>query len=406
MSPPLTRRGAARRASRESPHASRPPPAPRPKNRVVKTPLSVSTALVAALLGSPSLAYQKAAFSSSEPAARTFACLDAASDIVSITGFHANKYKTKNAKARAFDARAATFLIEKHKHGMVSSHGDASETRMCWAGGYFYSSKPWHASWDDHKDLAGPTRNSSVIDNSSSEMTVTGLHFFNVHDGPRSTNAANWMVQHVWGEYVRDDCIENDHFFSGKVDDSLFDGCYTGISTRPTSPADGRGHVVIIQKVLLRLHPMPYPYKWRLKSGNIDENGNSYSGSGIPYRHGKFFKYDEENLQANNRFVIEDSVFAAGFEHVGAETFNLPHPDLIDRCQNITFAWLGDGRFPGRDNIAGVQTKFPGCIHILEGNEARDFWRRKVIDWHRRHPDVGKQRKPDNPGTVVFPWKF
>ena len=67
-------------------------------------------------------------------------------------------------------------------------------------------------------------------------MTVTGMHFFNVHDGPRSS-ANDWTVQHVWGAYVRDDCIENDLLLTGRVYDSLFDGCFTGISTRPSSDA-------------------------------------------------------------------------------------------------------------------------------------------------------------------------
>jgi hypothetical protein len=53
-----------------------------------------------------------------------------------------------------------------------------------------------------------------------------------------------------------------------------------------------------------------------------------------------------------------------------------------------------------------VKKKFPNCITILEGQKARDFWRDKVRDWHRRHPDVGRERKPATPGEVVFPVRF
>ena len=344
--------------------------------------------------------------SNTQPTTNAFACLDAASDVVHVTGFHDTKYITRNAKDRAFDARSATFLIENETHGIITSQGNADQTGMCWAGGYAYSTKPWDASWDHHKDLDGPTRNSSVINNASYAMTITSMHFFNVHDGPRSNNGVNWTVQHVWGEYVRDDCIENDHFASGRVYDSLFDGCYTGVSTRPSSASDGTGKVLTLEKVLLRLHPMPYPYKWQKKGGSIDDNGKPYSGSGIPYGHGKFFKYEERGLERNNHFVLADSVFAAGFGHVGGRKFNLPHPDLIDQCQGVVFAWLGDDRFPGGDTIAAVQRKFPACITVLEGQEARDFWRQKVIDWHQRHPDVGTHRKPAKPGEVIFPLKF
>jgi hypothetical protein len=338
--------------------------------------------------------------------AGAFACLAAGSDVVHVAGRHETKYVTANAKSRAFDARAAEFLIGKERHGMISSHGDASQTGMCWAGGYVHSDKPWDASWDEHKDLDGPTRNSAVINNASHGMTVTGMHFFNIHDGPRSTNGLGWRVEHVWGEYVRDDCIENDHFSGGLVRDSLFDGCYTGISTRPSSAADGHGQVLTLERVLLRLQPMPYPYKWRTKGESIDERGNPYNGDGIPYGHGKAFKYEERDLALNNRFVLKDSVFAAGSAHGGGRKLNLPHPDLIERCEGVVLAWLADGRFRADASIVAVQRKFPDCITILEGQKARDFWREKVREWHRRHPDVGGDRKPANPGEVVFPVRF
>jgi hypothetical protein len=99
-------------------------------------------------------------------------------------------------------------------------------------------------------------------------------------------------------------------------------------------------------------------------------------------------------------------VFAAGFEHIGRRSLNVPHPNLIDQCQGVVFAWLPDSRFPGEDSITAVQRKFPNCVTILEGKEARDYWQRRVIEWHQRHPDVGKHRKPTKPGEVIFPLKF
>lgn len=362
-----------------------------------------------------SAALPAATASAAEPAAQAsrrgavvnaYECLEKASDVVRVSGPHESKYVTSNAKGRAFDARSATFLIGNERHGMITSHGGADETGMCWAGGFMHSDKPWNTSWDDHKDLQGATRNSSIINNASHGMTVTGLHFFNVHDGPRSTNGVDWKVEHVWGEYVRDDCIENDHFSTGEVRDSLFDGCFTGISTRPSSRASGEGQVVTLDKVLLRLQPMPYPYKWRTKGESIDANGRPYDGEGMPFGHGKFFKYEERSPDLNNHFILKDSVFAAEFAPGDGRKLNLPHPDLIDHCEGVVMAWLGDGRFPGEASVAAVRRKFPDCVTVLEGQVARVFWREKVADWHRRHPDVGRDRKPANPGTVEFPLKF
>jgi hypothetical protein len=366
-----------------------------------------AAASAAALLDSTASAAE-AAFDPSRraPVVNSYACLERATDIVRVSGPHESRYVTSNAKGRAFDARSSVFLIGKERHGMITSQGGAGETGMCWAGGFTYSDKPWNAAWDDHKDLQGATRNSSILNNASHAMTVTGLHFFNVHDGPRSTNGLDWKVEHVWGEYVRDDCIENDHFSSGEVRDSLFDGCYTGISTRPSSPASGVGQVVTLDKVLLRLQPMPYPYKWRTKGNSIDENGSPYNGDGIPYGHGKFFKYEERTPEINNHFILRDSVFAAGFAPGDGRKLNLPHPDLIDQCEGVVIAWLGDGQFPGQASVAAVRSKFPRCITVFEGKAARALWREKVADWHRRHPDVGRDRKPADPGALVFPLKF
>ncbi len=42
------------------------------------------------------------------------------------------------------------------------------------------------------------------------------------------------------------------------------------------------------------------------------------------------------------------------------------------------------------------------CMKIVTGEEGLQLWRERVTDWHRRHPDVGADYKPRNPG--VFKW--
>lgn len=299
---------------------------------------------------------------------------------------------------------------------MIDLNGDDTETGMCWAGGYSESDKPWDASWDDHKDLEGPTRNSSIMTFRSYDANLTGMHFFNVHDGPQTSNGFDWRVEHMWGQYIRDDAIENDHFHSGTVYDSLFDGTYTGISTRPTSLTaegdDGTGEVVTIDKVLLRLQAMPYQFKWAEKPGNIDASGAPWPGTGVPYGHGAWFKYyDEDNSNGdrdtkNSHFIIKDSVFAATHKNVGTDKFNFPVPALIDQCENVTIAWLGDDTFVPDQSLTDVMTAFPSCVTVLQGQPARDFWTTKVTDWHTRHPDVGADDKPVTPGDITFPLIF
>ncbi len=347
----------------------------------------------------------------------SFSCLEGRADIVTVTGFHDAKYIASAKKDRAFDARTAEFLIKYDPYGIIEVEGNSTETGMCWAGGYIQSDQPWNATWADHKATDGqPTRNSSVIDNIAYKAVVTGLHFFNVHDGPKSGNAFDWQVQHVWGQYIRDDSVENDHMHSGRVFDSLFDGTYSGISTRPSSSSEdtdtGLGQVIQLEKVLLRLQAMPYPYSWESKSGNITSTGAKYTGSGVPYSHAKWFKYyDEDNSRGDRdtkgiHFSFKDIVLAGSHSAVASERFNMPSVKLIDRCENVTIAWLGDDAFPLHDTVRAVMTAFPGCITVLQGAAARNFWKEKVVDWHNRHLDVGPKRKPANPGEIVFPQMF
>jgi len=331
----------------------------------------------------------------------TFACLATAAEVVPVSGHHEEKFDPDAAAGRAFDARTADFVV-RESHGTISVGGDSGETGMCWAGGYVRSDKPWDASWDDHKDLEGPTRNSTAITNSAHEMTITGLHYFNVHDGPRTNNAYSWQVQHSWGEYVRDDCIENDQIHSGRVYDTLFDGCYTGISTEASSgDALQGGQLVELEGILLRMEPMPYPYKWQEKSGIIGVDGEPYDGTGVPYGHGDIFKLDDDDIDRNPHFSIRNSVFLLT-HYTTASKANFPPESLVDACENVTIIWLGGGEYPGDLPTA----KFPGCFTILTGQQGIGYWVERVADWHARHPQVGAHRKPASPGHLEFPRQF
>jgi hypothetical protein len=333
----------------------------------------------------------------------TFACLDGATEVEHVTGHHQEKLRADVARGRAFDARSASFLV-RARWGTIAVEGNRAATGMCWAGGYVYSDKPWDASWDDHKDLDGPTRNSAAINNAAHGMVVTGLHFFNVHDGARSTDAYSWAVQHAWGEYVRDDCVENDHMRSGRIYDVLFDGCYTGISTRPSSgddTSDGRGELVELDRVLLRMLPMPYPYKWEEKAGVIGADGRPYDGQGIPYGHGNLFKLDTGVMERNPHFSVKNSVFLIT-HHTTPDKLDFPPAALMDACENNTIIWLGGGDYPGEL----PSSEFPGCFTVLTGQGGVDYWAERVSDWHDRHPGVGSDRKPIVAGSLDFPRRF
>ena len=111
--------------------------------------------------------------------------------------------------------------------------------------------------------------------------TVSGLYFFNLHDGPRFNAASDWRFEHSWGDYTRDDCIENDKMASGVIYDVLLDGCYAGYSNRPTSSVDGSNNTVTFEKVLLRMEMMPGPYQACAEKAHwyFDANRDPYTDS-------------------------------------------------------------------------------------------------------------------------------
>ena len=78
---------------------------------------------------------------------------------------------------------------------------------------------------------------------------------------------------------IHDDCLQDDYLNAGVIESSLFDGCYVGISTRPSSnnsSSDGRTNTLTMRNSLLRLQPMPTVYK------------------GPAPGHGGFFKWDDD----------------------------------------------------------------------------------------------------------------
>jgi len=44
----------------------------------------------------------------------------------------------------------------------------------------------------------------------------------------------DWHWRDVYFKYMRDDCVENDFLNSGTIENSLFDGCYSGSARAPT----------------------------------------------------------------------------------------------------------------------------------------------------------------------------
>ena len=281
-----------------------------------------------------------------------FSCLAGPGPTIALSGILAAPYETPLPAATRLDGRAATFVASPaNLYPLNLRGGDGA----CLAGGRIAGQYDPTLTWQAMHDA-----NNAGLRFENDAFTIDGLRIDDVGDGIRPV-AQDFTVRAVWLSWVRDDCMENDHLHGGLIEDSLLDGCYVGISERP-SPAildsgfDGRRDALTIHGSLIRLQAMPGP------------DGGSPSGLG----HGQFFKWHERATA----LALRDDVFLA--EEVGQggpDTMGVPQ-SLVD-CAGNVMVWLGSGDYPA---------PLPPCFTVTHD---RTVWDAKVADWHRRHPEVG-----------------
>jgi hypothetical protein len=188
---------------------------------------------------------------------------------------------------------------------------------------------------------------------------VHGFRAENVEDGIslQGGDGDFAVVSAAYLSYVRDDCIENDKIVGGRVVDSLFDGCFMGISERPDadaspSPAPA-GETFTLDRVLLRVAPQP--------------NQRAGDGGG----NGQLFKWSP----AANRLVLRDSVLMV--EEVPIRGYTPLAFPAGTSAQNVTLVWLGAGAYPG---------PLPRGVRVVRD---RSVWQRARARWLVAHGYAG-----------------
>jgi hypothetical protein len=192
---------------------------------------------------------------------------------------------------------------------------------------------------------------------------VDGIRIDNVEDGIGTIGGdpAGITIQNVYLTYIRDDCIENDAIVALRVQDSLLDGCFNGVSERPGSggspPPPSPGEALTLDGVLMRLRPMPYDRTRALCAQTAADGLGS----------GGFFKWSRDA----NRLVVRDTVLLAerGSVNCGA---SMSFPDGV--YENVTLVWLGEGSYPGRLPPSGVTV-----------TTDRRIWDQARARWLARH---------------------
>ena len=179
-----------------------------------------------------------------------------------------------------------------------------------------------------------------------------------------NANNARFAISDTYLGNVFDDCIENDYTVGGVVMDSLWEGCYVGVSERPSSDrcwTTPGSEQLILDHLLLGLRPMAH-----------DDGRTGY---------GRLFKWEKCSQNTANQLVLKCSTFLVPGVRLdgGADGMEIPAGTVVDdsACPNdpTTIVWLGGGStYPG--DLRGLP------IRVVTD---RGYWDAKVAHWKSRH---------------------
>jgi hypothetical protein len=215
---------------------------------------------------------------------------------------------------------------------------------------------------------------------SSTRQKIEAIRVDRVWDAFRMGGANCWkpglchnLIRSVWVSNVRDDCVENDKLGGLTIQDSLFDGCYSGISADPgpckkctASESHKDTDTIELDGVLLRLQEFPQTLQGKKASNLL-----------APFK---------LNGRYAPQFVVNDSIIAfASYDPTRIIRWSTGW-ERIKSCRNNQLLWLSDAPFP-------PNPKFPlppSCFTVKTGAAARAIWNDARAAWIARHSDIAR----------------
>ncbi len=292
-------------------------------------------------------------------------CLQGDGSLVTVGGVKASQYRnTSLADNTKINASTMQILTADLKAITISGGSN-----ICFYGGELLGQQPPATAWSTMHGVTG-----IHVKTVKPFLHLENTRVFDSGDGvSMDPGGMNWTIRGVYFKYMRDDCVEDDSLYSGTIEDSLFDGCYDGISARTwrgqsPNPGDGSTNLIVMKNSLLRLQAMDAPY------------------SGTPPNHNAFWKWDPKAPKValyNNIFRADED----SWEHSKSGMYMAPPPGKLADCADNTMVWLGSGRFP-----EPLPSTFNGkpCFTITTD---KSVWDTAVAQWRANHPttlsDVG-----------------
>ncbi len=298
----------------------------------------------------------------------TASCLNGSGPKVVISGAQSGRKDYRSsplASNSIMDARTASWTISDHYPVIL-----AGGSNMCFSGGKITGPFAPTDTWDIAKASAGIDADKGTV--------MTGLQMENVRihdygDAFALKGAPNFKIIGAHVSYNRDDCIENDYFHTGLVDDSLFDGCYQAFSARRDSSSQpvtaNNNNVWTIQNSLIRLQPMEKVYK----------------DTGLIPGHDGWFKWDSIDVSVSPKLALKNNIWWVS-QPANLVGLGIPKGRLAE-CSNNIMVWTGGGTYPvDTSKQDPLPTTFNGhpCFTITTD---KSVWDNAKSAWLTKHPN-------------------
>ena len=221
----------------------------------------------------------------------------------------------------------------------------------------------WYNGEDGGTRLGGEAFRQTLTNTSGNWLVLRNTHAEDIEDAydPNGTSTAHTMyLDHVEARYIRDDCIEDEGTGTSEkpmnvvINNSLFDGCFTGFAERPTwsnsASQNGSGaQSLTVDNSLMYIQPQPlgpnYCSSSKVSSGRCTPTGTSNVWLGA---HG-IWKW---SAAAAKNVTIRNTIFRldqASYSSCASQQWP------AGTYQNVKLVWTGSGSYA----TAG------GCKNVL-----------------------------------------
>ena len=219
----------------------------------------------------------------------------------------------------------------------------------------------WYNGEDGGTRLGGEAFRQTMTKTAGNWAVLRNTSAANIEDAydPNTEDASHtYYLDHVRAEMIRDDCLENEGTGTAEkpmnvvINNSMFDGCFTGFAERPTWSNHGAPNgfgpsSLTVENSLMYINPQPlgpnYCNSTKVQQGRCAQNGSSYLGA-----HG-IWKWSEA---AASKVTIRNTVFRLDMP---SYTGCAPQVWPAGTYENVKVVWTGKGSYA----TAG------GCKNVL-----------------------------------------